>query len=49
MIRRNNITREQALAAIDRGELPEEVVESAAKVAVVLTQDWCPQWSAMER
>ena len=49
MIRRNNITREQAMAAIDRGELPEEVVGSAEKVAVVLTQDWCPQWSAMER
>ena len=49
MIRRVNITREQALAAIENGELPVEVIESADNVAAVLTQDWCPQWTAMER
>jgi len=37
------------MAAIDRGELPDEVIGSAEKVAVVLSQDWCPQWGAMER
>ncbi len=37
------------MAAIEHEELPDEVVGSAENVAVVLTQDWCPQWSAMER
>ena len=49
MIRRNEISDEQAMAAIEHEELPDEVVGSAENVAVVLTQDWCPQWSAMER
>ena len=49
MIRRNEITRAQAMAAIEHGELPDEVIGSGENVAVVLTQDWCSQWSAMER
>jgi len=30
------------------GEFPEEVRNAAEKVVVVLTQDWCPDWHAME-
>ena len=26
------------------GELPAEIIGAAARVAVVLTQSWCPQW-----
>ena len=31
------------------GEFPEEVRLAAEKVVVVLTQDWCPDWHAMDR
>ena len=30
------------------GEFPAEVRTAAEKVVVVLTQDWCPDWHAME-
>ena len=30
------------------GEFPDEVRNAAEKVVVVLTQDWCPDWHAME-
>jgi hypothetical protein len=33
--------------AIDKGEFGPEVIASAARVAVVLTQSWCPQWVMM--
>ena len=42
------ITDEQARYTIDNGELPDEVISAAGRVAVVLTQDWCPQWATME-
>jgi hypothetical protein len=32
---------------VDSGEFPPEVLMAAASVAVVMTQDWCPQWTAM--
>jgi len=31
------------------GEFPPEVRNAAEKVVVVLTQDWCPDWHAMEK
>ena len=31
------------------GEFPPEIRESAGKVVVVLTQDWCPDWHALDR
>jgi hypothetical protein len=37
---------ERTLAA---GEFPEEVRGAAEKVVVILTQDWCPDWHAMDR
>jgi hypothetical protein len=30
------------------GEFPAEVRNAAEKVVVVLTQDWCPDWHAMD-
>jgi len=32
---------------MDLKEIPSEIRESSSKVAVVLTQSWCPQWMAM--
>ncbi len=43
------ITREQALSAIACGEFGSDVVASNRKVAVLMTQDWCPQWTAMKK
>lgn len=33
---------------LTEGEFPEEVRQAGEKVVVVLTQDWCPDWHAME-
>jgi len=30
------------------GEFPDEVRNAAEKVVVILTQDWCPDWHAMD-
>ena len=35
------------LDAIRSGEFPPSVIEAAERVAVVLTQSWCPQWTWM--
>lgn len=46
MIRRN-ITEEQAKVIMEKGDIPEDFRRYSRKVAVVLTQGWCPQWRAM--
>lgn len=33
---------------LEAGEFPDEVRNAAEKVVVILTQDWCPDWHAME-
>ena len=43
------ITDTQAAHIIEYREIPNELINSTEKVAVVLTQDWCPQWLFMER
>lgn len=43
------ITKEQALTAIKNGEFDTDIKYSAEKVAVILTQSWCPQWHAMKQ
>jgi hypothetical protein len=48
MIRRLELTREQAEAAMSQGEFGEDVRDASRLVAVVLTQDWCGQWAAMD-
>jgi hypothetical protein len=49
VVRRQRLSDEQAKRAIAAGEFSEELRRSAAHVAVVLTQAWCPQWAAMKR
>jgi hypothetical protein len=39
----------QALSAIRTGEFGDDIICSAEKVAVILTQSWCPQWHAMKK
>ena len=43
------ISDSQAAYIIENKEIPEEILNSSEKVAVILTQDWCPQWTFMER
>ena len=47
MIVRREITEEQARAAIEAGEFSTELIYSSKFVALILTQDWCPQWLSM--
>ena len=42
------IEKTQAEAAINSGEFKDDVISSADRVAVILTQSWCPQWLAMK-
>ncbi len=44
MLNRKQITREQALYAIENGEFGREMVASKSRVVIILTQSWCPQW-----
>jgi hypothetical protein len=48
MIRRRELSREQAEFAMRQGEFDEGVRGASPLVAVVLTQDWCGQWAAMD-
>ena len=41
------LTQEQLDALLSEGEFPESVRLAAPKVVVVMTQDWCGQWSTM--
>jgi hypothetical protein len=47
MMKKHVITKEQALYAIKNGEFSSEVISTKSKVVVVMTQDWCPQWTFM--
>ena len=49
VIVRNEITETQAKSAISQGEFGEDIRLAADRVAVVLTQGWCPQWSDLKR
>lgn len=33
---------------LEEGEFPDEIRNAAEKVVVILTQDWCPDWHAMD-
>lgn len=41
------LTEEQVRETISEGEFAEEVRGVDKRVAVVMTQHWCPQWKAM--
>lgn len=44
----NAISKDQALEAVRQGEFGNEIINSSGRVAVILTQSWCPQWHAMK-
>ena len=48
MIIRKQLTEADARTAITEGEFAESVRASGENVAIVLTQHWCPQWTAMQ-
>jgi hypothetical protein len=43
------ISKDQALFCMRHGEFGDDVLSSAEKVAVLLSQSWCPQWHDMKR
>lgn len=48
MINRYKIQKEQAIDAIGSGEFDKSITASNDYVVIILTQDWCPQWSDMK-
>ena len=49
MIERRQISESQARAAIKNGDFAPEITAAGPRVALILTQSWCPQWPAMEK
>lgn len=47
MVERRIVSKEQVYYAIKNGEFGKEIIE-AGNVLVVMTQDWCPQWTSMK-
>ena len=47
MTRRLKINDDQMKAAIRTKEFEKGITASAGKVAIIMTQDWCPQWHQM--
>ena len=43
------ISKEQAVTCLEKKEFGADIICAASKVAVILTQSWCPQWLAMKR
>lgn len=48
MIIRKTITDTQAQAAIEAGEFESSILGMSEAVVLVLTQSWCPQWTALK-
>jgi hypothetical protein len=46
-MKKETLSAQEALHAIRHGEFSPEVICSNKKVAVIMTQDWCPQWKSM--
>ncbi|QQO11053.1 hypothetical protein [Breznakiella homolactica] len=45
MIRK--LTEAECRSAMENGDFPRELLEAAPMAAIILTQSWCPQWTAM--
>jgi hypothetical protein len=43
------LTEKQIRHAMSTGEFGEDVIGCTEKVAVVMSQSWCPQWTAVSR
>lgn len=48
MINKIEITKKQALNAIETGEFGNDILLSKDIVVVIMTQNWCPQWIYMK-
>lgn len=48
MIKRRQLTDDEARNFMMKGELAADLREAAEHVALVLTQAWCPQWVSMQ-
>ncbi|TVQ40335.1 MAG: hypothetical protein EA384_03505 [Spirochaetaceae bacterium] len=49
MLERRQLSVSEAQAAMVNGEFDNSVKAAAPRVAIILTQSWCPQWPAMEK
>jgi hypothetical protein len=49
MRRRLKVDDIQMKTAIETNEFGKDIIGSASNVAVIMTQDWCPQWHSMNR
>jgi len=49
MINWKTIEDDAARRAIQAGEFDPAIINSRSKVALILTQGWCPQWSALKQ
>ncbi|MDR1931868.1 MAG: hypothetical protein LBQ57_03485 [Spirochaetales bacterium] len=45
---RTELTAPQARGIMSSGDIPPEIRGISGRVAVILTQSWCPQWRAMD-
>ena len=45
---RRTLTEGEARAIMKAGDIPDDLSGASSRVAVILTQGWCPQWRAME-
>ena len=48
MIRRLKIGNDQIRIAMEHNEFGNEIITSSSRVAIIMTQDWCPQWLQMK-
>ena len=48
MPKRIQLTNVQVYETIKNREFGPDIIASNKKVAVIMTQDWCPQWSSMK-
>ncbi len=44
-----HISNLQARDCMKNGEFGKEIIASKPKVAIILTQSWCPQWAALQQ
>ncbi|HMK49274.1 MAG TPA: hypothetical protein VK435_04420 [Thermodesulfovibrionales bacterium] len=48
-MKRMIVSKQAALKAIETGEFDRDVIASNRKVVVVMTQDWCYEWTNMKK
>lgn len=47
MITRRTLTNDELKNAVSSGDFTEKIRKASGRVAVILTQSWCPQWIFM--